>query len=171
MFNILKQTMVSIDVASDGKKEASNDDSDASHTRGVIDAYAAIQYLENYSEESNGRSSGLAHKNSSSSMCQHEIRLDVYTDDKGDEIYYRLKRLSDNQVMWRIGPNSLENYSKYSEISCLEVPEDCYQFDIRDKGGDGISDGGGIEIHYEGQELYKGGDFGRGGVLKFGDCD
>ncbi|MGK3760569.1 MAG: hypothetical protein ACI8RD_012886, partial [Bacillariaceae sp.] len=102
--------------------------------------------------------------------CANEVRLEISTDSKGYEIYYRLKRLSDDQIIWMTRPNTLGSNSNYSETSCLEIANDCYQFDIRDKGGDGIAetDGGGIELFYDGQELYRGGNFARGGMLEFG---
>jgi hypothetical protein len=170
IFHVLKTTMASIDTS----RVDSNDETDASHAMGVIDVLASIKYLENYDvKETGGRSRVIATKDSSAPRCEHEIHFHVITDSKGDEIYYRLKRLSDDEedeVIWMNGPDTLENYSKYSEEACLEGPEDCYQFDIRDKGNDGISEGGGIEIIYNGHKLYGGGNYGRGGALKFGDC-
>jgi len=169
IFNALKHTMSSTDTTTADREEVSNDEADDSTSIGVIDAYAAIQFLASDRRATESRSSIIPPEDSST-RCANEVHLDISTDSKANEIYYRLKRLSDDKVIWRTRPNTLESNSKYSETSCLEVAEDCYQFDIRDKGGDGITDGGGIELFYEGHELYRGGDFGRGGILEFGDC-
>jgi len=169
VFNALKHTTTSIDTSRDGRKLASNDDTDASHTIGIIDVYASIEYLESYKSEAKGRSPVISQKGSSNPSCENEVRLDITTDSKGGEIYYRLKRRSDQKVIWIAGPNTLDNNSEYSKNACLD-PEDCYQFDIRDKGGDGISGEGGIELFYDGHKLYGGGDFHDGEMLKFGDC-
>jgi len=170
IFHILKHTTASIDTSKAGRKDGSNDEAHASHSTGVIDVYAAIEYLETYTREAVGRAPLIATKVPSTPACANDVRLDITTDSKGGEIYYRLMRLSDNEIIWLTGPNKLENYSQYSEEACLEGPEDCYQFDIRDKGSDGILQGGGIELFYNGHKLYGGGNFGRGGMLKFGNC-
>mmetsp|Transcript_312 Transcript_312/g.757 ORF Transcript_312/g.757 Transcript_312/m.757 type:complete len:736 (+) Transcript_312:192-2399(+) len=156
-------------VAISRAEEVSNED-DSSHKIGLVDAYTAIEYLENFTTGAIGRANIAPLDESSNRDCENEVHLNVVTDSKGGEIFYRLMRLSDNDVIWFVGPNDLENDSTYSEEACFDGPEDCYQFDIRDKGGDGISNGGGIEINYNGHRLYKGGNFGRGGVLKFGSC-
>jgi len=170
IFHVLKNTMASIDTNSTvGREEDSNDESDDSHAMGVIDVFASIEYLENYdAKETGDRSPAIAPR------CDNEVHFNVVTDSKGGEIYYRLKRLSDDmdgdEVIWLTLPDKLESYSEYSEEACFQGPEACYQFDIRDKGNDGISEGGGIEIIYNGHRLFKGGNYGVGGALKFGDC-
>lgn len=170
IFHALKQSTAAVDTSRVDRKEGSNDSTNASPTKGLIDVYAAIKYLENNDRDVVGRSPVVSQKETSTE-CESEVELNITTDSKGNEIYYRLMRLSDNEVIWMTGPNTLDNYSTYSETSCLEGPEDCYQFDVRDKGNDGISEGGGIEIIYNGHKLYKGGNFGTGGILKFGNCD
>lgn len=170
IFHVLKNTMASIDTNSTvDREEDSNDESDDSHAMGVIDVFASIEYLENYdAKETGDRSPAIAPR------CDNEVHFNVVTDSKGGEIYYRLKRLSDDmdgdEVIWLTLPDKLESYSEYSEEACFQGPEACYQFDIRDKGNDGISEGGGIEIIYNGHRLFKGGNYGVGGALKFGDC-
>ena len=172
----IKRTVASIDTTKNARTASSNDKSDDSNTMGVIDVLAAIEYLESYANESYenataGRSPLVATKDPSANMCQNEVYFDITTDSKGYESYYRLMRVSDNEIIWMQGPNTLESNSHYSEHSCLGDPEDCYQFDIRDNGNDGISEGDGIEIIYNGHTLYTGSNFGRGGMLRFGDCD
>jgi len=177
IFHALKHTTMSVDTSRISREADTNDHASPSNdedspTIGVIDVYAAIEYLQSYKREHQavGRSPVIPTKEFSTTRCEIEIRLDITTDSKGDEIYYRLMRLSDKEPIWMRGPNTLNSHSVYSEKTCLEGSEDCYQFDIRDTGGDGISDGGGIEIIYNGNTLYKGGNYGPGGILKFGDC-
>lgn len=127
---------------------------------GVIDAYAAVEAL------AKGLDEGIT--NDDPTHCTSEVRLEVSTDDKGFETAYRLKRLSDGREIWMKPPNSLESNSVYSEVTCLDVTDACYRFDIRDMGRDGIQ-GSGIKLYYNGHELFHGGSFGGGGMLKFGD--
>jgi len=168
IFHGLKLSTTPVDISRVDK--ITNSDDDASHRIGFVNAYAAIKYLESYEKETADHVPLTPLQDSSTTHCETEARLNIITDSKGGDVFYRLMSLSDNQVIWFKGPNKLENYATYSEQSCFEGPEDCYQFDIRDKGGDGILNGGGIEIIYNGHRLYEGGNFGHGGVLKFGDC-
>ena len=164
--------MVLTDSTSADRGEVSNDGTSA--PVGVIDVYAAIQHLDDGRRQPIESRIAIfpdAYSNTSSSdQCVNEVHLDVSTDLKGGEIYYRLKRLSNGEIIWMTRPDTLDNNSKYSEKSCLEIADDCHRFDTRDKGGDSISDGGGIEISYKGDKLYRGGNFGKGGMLLFGDC-
>lgn len=167
IFHALKLSTSPVD--NSRTEEVSNEDDDSQKV-GLVDAYAAVKYLENYANEAVDRAPMTLLENSSIIDCENEAHLNIITDSKGGDIFYRLMSLSDNDVIWFKGPNTLESYTIYSEKACFDGPEDCYQFDIRDKGGDGISNGGGIEIFYNGHRLYEGGNFGHGGVLKFGDC-
>jgi len=173
-FHVLRHTIASVNTAQDAGPETSNDRADASPTMGVIDAFASIEYLESLENEAvtQGRAPLVPSKDPSARVCENEVRLDITTDSKGGDIYYRLMRVTDdtNEVIWVEAPDVLQNFSTYSEKSCFEGPEACYQFDIRDRGNDGISEGGFIELIYNGHTLYKGGSFGRGGMLRFGDC-
>ena len=177
VFHAIKNTLVSTYTTIDDRvEEMSNSNDDNEYPIGVIDVYAAIQYLESDDDDKRqvveGR--GIIPQRealyNSIHRCANEVRLEVSTDSKGYEIYYRLKRLSDNQIIWMTRPDTLDSNSNYSETSCLEIANDCYRFDIRDNGGDGIAetDGGGIELFYDGQVLYRGGNFARGGMLEFG---
>ncbi len=170
IFQILKHTVSSNETAQDAGPEASNDNGETPPPMGVIDVFASIQYLESYQNGANGRAPLIPQKGASPLNCENEVRLEITTDSMGGDIFYRLMRVSDREVIWMQSPNVLQNFCTYSEKSCFEGPETCYQFDIRDRGGDGISEGGGIEIIYNGHSLYKGGNFGRGGMLRFGDC-
>ncbi|KAL3925017.1 MAG: hypothetical protein SGILL_000679 [Bacillariaceae sp.] len=130
---------------------------------GVVDAYAAVEAL--------AQGMGNRHVDVADDpfQCSQEVHLEVNTDAKGFETAYRLKRLSDGQTIWLEAPNSLDSNSEYEETTCLDGPEACYRFDIRDMGRDGI-DGNGIRLYYKGHELYHGGRFGGGGMLQFGSC-
>jgi hypothetical protein len=155
IFDILRATAVS------------EDDTTSSRGRnfghlGVIDAYAAVEAL------ANGLDNGQFSIKEDPSHCISEVRLELSTDDKGFETAYRLKRLSDGELIWMKPPNSLDSNSRYSEVICLDVTDACYRFDIRDMGSDGIK-GSGIKLYFRGHELYHGGSFGKGGMLKFGD--
>jgi len=176
IFNTMKKTLVSTyTTTADRVEESSNSNDDDEYPIGVINVFAAIQYLQDEDEDERRQAVESRIVNfsepvdiSNSTQCANEVRLHICTDSKGYEIYYRLKRLSDDQIIWITKPDTLDNNSKYSEISCLDIANDCYRFDIRDKGGDGIVDGGGVELLYEGDELYRGSNFGRGGMLEFG---
>jgi len=174
VFNAIKNTLVSTyTTTADRVEEISNSNDDNEYPIGVINVFAAIQYLQNEDERRQAVESRIVNFSepvyiSNGTQCANEVRLHICTDSKGYEIYYRLKRLSDDQIIWITKPDTLDNNSKYSEISCLDIANDCYRFDIRDKGGDGIVDGGGIELLYEGDELYRGNNFGSGGMLEFG---
>jgi len=170
IFQVLKHTVASNQTAQDAGSEASNDNGDTPPSMGVIDVFASIEYLESYQNGGNGRTPLIPPKAPSPLKCENEVRLDITTDSKGGDIFYRLMRVSDREVIWMQSPDVLQNFSTYSEKSCFEGPEACYQFDIRDRGADGILEGGGIEIIYDGHTLYKGGNFGRGGMLRFGNC-
>jgi hypothetical protein len=134
---------------------------------GVIDAYNAIETLSEFSVES--RASFLP----DDTHCRNEVRLVVATDDKGYETAYRLKRVDDGageEDIWMKKPNSLDSNTEYNELFCMDGHEDdCFRFDIRDMGGDGIA-GSGIALSYGSHTLYEGGSFGKGGMLKFGNC-
>jgi subtilisin family serine protease len=131
---------------------------------GIVDAYAAVEAL------ANGLQNRVDLVPDDPSQCKHEVRLELSTDSKGFETAYRLKRLSDGENIWLESPNTLDNNAEYSETTCLDDNADaCYRFDVRDMGQDGI-DGSGIRLYYKGHELYHGGSFGSGGMLKFGEC-
>jgi len=172
IFKVLKHTLMLTNTTRSTNSGDNNVENDDSREMGVIDVFASIEYLESYENETKGRSPLFPEKDPSVNKCENEVRFDITTDSKGAETFYRLMRLSDegNEVIWMQGPDALEDNSKYSERACFEGPEGCYQFDIRDRGSDGISEGGGIEIVYNGHTLYKGGNFGRGGMLRMGDC-
>jgi subtilisin family serine protease len=151
---------------------ASGREGDFGHI-GIIDAYAAVEYLENYETKKNRLAEVSFNSGGGDgddvSKCSNEVRLELATDGRGAETAYRLKRMSDDTVIWIEYPGSLEDNEKYSLTSCLDLDtDDCFRFDIRDTGGDGIA-GEGMELYFRGHALYHGGNFGIGGSLTFGD--
>lgn len=175
LFDAIKNTLVSTSHTSTSSFPSRIPSSDPI---GVINVYAAILYLESENENNDnrqrveGRMAPLpleSEEISNDIECAKKAQLDITTDSKGFEIYYRLKRLSDDHIIWMAKPDTLNSNSRYTETLCLEeFTNDCYLFDIRDKGKDGISDSGGIVLLYDGEELYRGSDFGSGGRLEFG---
>lgn len=155
--------------AAAGGGERSNDAADDSSFIGVIDADAAIRYLASDRGAVESRLSLLSHSESNDveDDCLHPLILTVATDSKAQETEYRLTRLSDNYDLWNAPPNTLENFARYTEWACLEASDHCYRLVVRDGGGNGISEGGYLEITFDGNELYRGGTFGSGGVLDF----
>lgn len=165
VFNVLKYNVAS---AQNSTSDDSDDDAtDESSNMGVIDVFASIEFLESSKDEI----IPLIHEKDPFA-CDVEILFDIQTDSRARETFYRLMSLSSdgNEIIWMQGPNHLENNAKYSERACFQGPEGCYQFDIRDRGSDGISEGGGIKLVYNGHTLYDGGNFGRGGMLRMGSC-
>ena len=65
--------------------------------------------------------------------------------------------------------NTFSSFGTYVKTACID-PTVCSQYNIRDSFGDGIS-GEGVEIKYDGEVVYQGGDFGIGGVKFFGPCE
>jgi hypothetical protein len=122
---------------------------------GIIDALSAIELVE----------SGLP-TTTSEPECM-STQLSVQTDQYGSDTAYRLRAVSNREVLW-FGVN-LRSRREYRESSCLD-PEECYRFDIRDSYGDGIIDPGGIILTYNGAIQFSGGNFGRGFYIQFGNC-
>lgn len=149
-----------------GGSAASDRDGDFSHI-GIIDAYSAILYLNNYELMQSQISDSM--NNDNELECSNEVRLELATDSRGAEIAYRLRRESDKKDIWVQLPGTLKDNEKYSLSSCLDLDaNDCFRFDVRDTGGDGI-EGIGLDLFFRGHELYHGGNFGSGGSLTFGD--
>ena len=161
----IEMVLASLKASVAWKGSAAGDrDGDFKHI-GIVDAYSAIHYLDKYQTLQTG-SSGSGNDEAT---CSNEVRLELVTDNKGDETAYRLRRMSNKTDIWVQLPGSLKDNEKYSLVSCLDAdPNDCFRFDIRDTGGDGIT-GNGIDLLFRGQELYNGGNFGSGGSLQFGD--
>lgn len=136
---------------------------------GILDVALAMECLIGDGPCKTALESRKAFYNSDTPHCSAEVHFDLVTDDKGNETAYRLMRLSDGEVIWLTQPDTLSSDETYSVTSCLEdAVSECYRFDIRDTGGDGI-DGVGVNLFFKGHELYRGGNFGRGGSLTFGD--
>lgn len=129
------------------------DISNANLDLGIIDALAAIEAL------------GTENTAKDDSTSCVQVELSIQTDIYGGETAYRFRRASDRKVLW-IG-NGLESNREYIESECVPAT-DCYQFEIRDGYGDGII-GPGILLTYDGIVQFKGGDFGFGGYLRFGN--
>ncbi len=123
---------------------------------GLVDALAAVQMLE----------AGVDLASVKSPPCL-VVALSMKTDPWGEETAYRLRRLSDSEVLWRgLG---LEKSMEYVESTCV-VPNECYEFIIRDSYGDGIVEPGYIQLKYGEEILLDDGGIGKGGKLLFGEA-
>jgi hypothetical protein len=121
----------------------------------LVDALAAVQMLE----------TGVNMLPSVTLSSCLVLQLTIDTDDYGEETAYRLRRLSDDTILWKgIG---LESYSEYLERTCVD-PNDCYEFIIRDTYGDGILEPGGLTLKYGNRIALNDGHFGEGGKLLLG---
>ena len=121
---------------------------------GLVDALAAVKLLE----------IGVDVLKVASASCL-PVELTLYTDEYGEETAYRLRRISDDVILWKgIG---LESYSAYLESSCVD-PNDCYEFIVRDSYGDGIVEPGSLNLLFGGETKLNDGKFGGGGKMLFG---
>lgn len=122
---------------------------------GLVDALAAVQMLE----------AGVDLTRQVSESCL-DVALSITTDQWGQDTAYRLRRVSDNKILWKgLG---LESSMEYIERSCVS-PDDCYEFIIRDSHGDGILEPGSIQLTYGEEIKLDYGSFGKGGKMLFGD--
>lgn len=121
---------------------------------GMVDALAAVQMLK----------AGVNLTSRSTAPCL-KAEMTLETDQWGQDLAYRLRRISDNIVLWKgIG---LESENNYLESSCVD-PKECYEFIIRDTLGDGLVAPGHIKLTYAGQIELDYGGFGSGGKILFG---
>ena len=92
------------------------------------------------------------------------INAEIKTDENGYQDSYFLVS-SGGVVIWL--KQNLASNTTYEEHSCVD-PTECYQFQISDSGGDGIT-GGGVTLTYNGTQYFEGGNFGYGGWINVGD--
>ena len=117
---------------------------------GIVDALAAIQYLE---------------LKSSTRDCVN-VTLTLTTDDSAWETFFALTDLSNGELIWNVVGGDLQKNHSYVYKSCVD-PSYCYYFEIEDSSRNGTN-GKGIALTYNGNTLYHG-DFGNFRWQKFGD--
>jgi subtilisin family serine protease len=96
------------------------------------------------------------------------VRINFRTDGYAYETSYYLRRQSDGNRLWDVDGRELRNFQSYYQQSTVN-PGDCYRFEIFDSYGDGIF-GTGIELLWDGERIYQGGNFGYGGYIDLGEC-
>ena len=114
-------------------------------------------------DDNNGSSSGSSSSNKNDSDCV-ELVITLKTDRYASDTYHWLKE----GYRYIFYDETFASFRTYQETACIN-PQVCSEYHIRDKFGDGIS-GEGIEIKYDGEVVYQGGDFGVGGVKYLGAC-
>jgi hypothetical protein len=90
--------------------------------------------------------------------------LDLDTDEYADETHFYLIDMTTQDFLWIEDQFSPYEVRQFTE--CLD-PNRCYNLDVFDDYGDGITSGG-IKITYDGTVVYEGGDIGYGEVFRFG---
>merc|ERR1719343_911614 len=143
---------------------------------GIVNALAAVEMIMESSggdvtvgnSDSNGSansdSSDDSDNNSSSTSGCVEVVITLRTDRYGSDTSHWLQEGND----FIFYDNTFSSFRTYEETACID-PTVCSQYNIRDSFGDGIS-GEGVEIKYDGEVVYQGGDFGVGGIKFFGAC-
>lgn len=152
-------------------------DDDMGH--GIVNALAAVEEIsktntDNSNNNSNGdntnNNSGNSGNNSGSnnaggngSSCV-ELVITLRTDRYASDTSHWLQE--GNRYLFY--QNTFASFQTYQETACIN-PNVCSQYNIRDSFGDGIT-GEGVEVKYDGEVVYQGGDFGIGGVKYLGSC-
>merc|ERR1711937_333120 len=131
---------------------------------GIVNALAAVEEILKYNEgdgnqnsPSNSNSNSSGGSNSDNSDCV-ELVITLKTDLRGSDTYHWLQSGSE----YLFYEQSFASLQTYQQTACLD-PRKCSAYNIRDRFGDGIR-GEGVEIKYDGEVVYQGGDFGIGGV-------
>ena len=153
---------------------------------GIVNALAAVEEILKYnggdgnqnspsnsnSSSSGGSNSDNSGRNNSSSNntgsnsgsdCV-ELVITLKTDLRGSDTYHWLQSGSE----YLFYEQSFASLQTYQQTACLD-PRKCSAYNIRDRFGDGIR-GEGVEIKYDGEVVYQGGDFGIVGVKYLGAC-
>eukprot|EP00531_Pseudo-nitzschia_arenysensis_P017823 CAMPEP_0116123160 /NCGR_PEP_ID=MMETSP0329-20121206/4600_1 /TAXON_ID=697910 /ORGANISM="Pseudo-nitzschia arenysensis, Strain B593" /LENGTH=584 /DNA_ID=CAMNT_0003617057 /DNA_START=218 /DNA_END=1972 /DNA_ORIENTATION=- len=157
-------------------------DNDMGH--GIVNALAAVEEIlsindsngngggntgnnngssSNNNDGNNSSGSGNNNAGSNNSDCV-ELVITLRTDRYASDTYHWLQE--GNQYVFY--DNNFSSFQTYQETACIN-PLVCSEYNIRDSFGDGIS-GEGVEIKYDGEVVYQGGDFGVGGVKYLGTC-
>jgi len=143
---------------------------------GIVNALAAVEMImessggssssntnNNSNNSSNNSSSDNSNNSSSTSDCV-ELVITLRTDRYAADTSHWLQE--GNKYIFY--DNTFSSFRTYVETACID-PSVCSQYNVRDSFGDGIS-GEGVEIKYDGEVVYQGGDFGIGGVKFLGAC-
>merc|ERR1712174_44359 len=117
----------------------------------------------NSNNSSNSDNSNNSNNSSSTSDCV-ELVITLRTDRYAADTSHWLQE--GNKYIFY--DNTFRSFRTYVETACID-PSVCSQYNVRDTFGDGIS-GEGVEIKYDGEVVYQGGDFGVGGVKFLGAC-
>jgi len=153
-------------------------DNDMGH--GIVNALAAVEEILNI-KGNNGNGGNTGNNNGSSNNSNNsgsngnnnvgsndsgcvELVITLRTDRYGSDTYHWLQE--GNRYIFY--DNNFASFQTYQETACIN-PLVCSEYNIRDSFGDGIS-GEGVEIKYDGEVVYQGGDFGIGGVKYLGAC-
>jgi hypothetical protein len=83
----------------------------------------------------------------------------------GDNDFY-LQNLETGDFVWN--EFNFQKFEVRTKRTCIDN-SGCHYFDLWDAAGDGILSPGFVTLTYAGQQLYFGGNFGRGIVAYFGD--
>jgi len=95
----------------------------------------------------------------------HPFKFKIQTDDWGSESSFTLTK--NGEVA--LDRSGFENNKVYEFPECLK-PSQCNKLTMRDSYGDGIINGGGIEVELDGDIKYKNGNFGFGIGFQYGNC-
>jgi len=142
---------------------------DREYGNGLIQAYAALQYLNNTSSRSNPP---INQPQEAISCDDNEMLFDfkMVTDNHGSDTSWDLRGQTDDG-MHLTGAEYISNDSVRVK-SC--IPKNCYIFTINDDAGDGIccSNGKGAYSLFIDDEILVngGGDFGSQDMVSFGEC-
>ena len=135
---------------------------------GIVDALGAMMQLNSSTPcipnrtTTNSVGGGNLNNNKNPGSCV-SADLTIQTDKNGKQDSYSLISAT-GQVIWMNQKLSINK--AYTEHACVD-PTGCYQFQLSDSGGDGIS-GGGVTLSYGGNVLFSGSNFGFGGWMNFG---
>lgn len=148
---------------------------------GIVNALAAVDEISKYSggddnqNASNNKNSNSSDGNTGNIVSDSngagnnesdcvELVITLRTDRYGSDTSHWLQEGTE----YLFYDNTFASFQTYQETACID-PKKCSEYNIRDSFGDGIG-GEGVEIKYDGEVVYQGGEFGIGGVKYLGTC-
>merc|ERR1712194_572580 len=150
---------------------------------GIVNALAAVEMImessggnvsggssssNNSNSNNNNNSSNNSNNNDSSNSSSTSDCIEVVITLKTDRYAADTSHWLQEGNTYIFYDNTFSSFNTYTETACID-PSVCSQYNVRDAFGDGIS-GEGVEIKYDSEVVYQGGDFGNGGVKFFGAC-